>query len=134
MSSSIHNNDELSQRIHASLRHSHNGTTTADVGLVLLDSFLKLVYCNPEALRIFAYASTRRTTRVSSRKVQKLVQSIIADGRRPEDASIPSWLISGRRRYLCRHFGLSVGSNGAPSRAITIERDRASQSSGGEWC
>src|SRR5262245_50481989 len=106
-----------SQRAHESIRR----TKTANVGFVLLDSSLKLTYCNPEALKIFAYASTGGTTRPSSSEVETMVRSIIPDERWAEDPSVSVFLISGRRRYVCRLFRLPGDSN-RPSKAITIER------------
>ena len=104
---------------------------TAGVGLVLLDTSLKPIYCSSEALNILAYPD--RPTKTTSAEFSKLIRSIVEEnaGAVEENAGADDFVktfnfVSGRRRYICRIFmpGNDPGGRFEPTVAITIERDR----------
>ena len=100
-----------------------NGTNAARVGLVLLDSSLKTVYCNSEARSIFAYPN--QPANAPNAEFSQSISSIVGKKRGADDFPTTTHFVSGRRRYLCRIFVLEPESNGGPkpSTAITVERD-----------
>lgn len=96
------------------------------VGFVLVDSALRPIYANAEAVKILVYPKSPRKTRhvetLLIEKVQSIFRSLEA---RPESPCCTEF-VSGRRHYLCRLFPLSPSySNGAgPARALLLERNR----------
>jgi|ERR1041385_3387044 DNA-binding CsgD family transcriptional regulator len=100
------------------------GLTAARIGLILLDSSLKLVYCNSEALRILAYPS--QPSKAPGAELSKWIHSIVGNSNSSNDFSKTLHFVSGRRCYLCRTFILEFESNGdfQPTIAITLERGR----------
>src|SRR5436309_115740 len=99
---------------------------SAAVGLVLLDSTLKVIYSNSEVLAVFTYANELSKGQTPNEKLSKIIRSIIEQ--QPPSESLPAStvFISGRRRYVCRSFLLELNSEGPskPSIAMTVERDR----------
>jgi len=97
--------------------------TAARIGLILLDSSLKPVYCNSEALRILAYPN-----QPPKKPWGELTQSIhaIVGNTGARDFSKTLHFVSGRRCYLCRTFILEFESNSdfKATIAITLERRR----------
>jgi DNA-binding CsgD family transcriptional regulator len=97
----------------------------ASVGLILLQSSLKPIYWNSEALAIFVYPNPSMKVKVPSPEFSEWIRSI-AGKPRAGDFPTTTHFMSGRRRYLCRTFLLgpeSWGSSG-PAIAITLERAR----------
>jgi DNA-binding CsgD family transcriptional regulator len=94
----------------------------AMVGLILLDSSFKPVYCNSEALRILAYPN--QPPKAPGARFSESMDSII--GAKPDSSSYPmtTHFMSGKRRYLCRTFVLEneFNTNSKPAIAITLER------------
>ena len=94
----------------------------AMVGLILLDSSLKPVYCNSEALRIVAYPN--QPPKAPGALFSESMGSII--GNKPDNSGCPmtTHFESGKRRYLCRTFALEqeCNKNSKPAIAITLER------------
>src|SRR5438093_11607798 len=72
------------------------------VGLILLDSSLKPLYCNSEALRIFAYP--KQPPRTPGAEFLKSIRLILRKKASANDFPMLTHLISGKRRYLCRTF------------------------------
>jgi len=99
----------------------------APVGLVLLDSTLKLVYSNSEASKIFTYPDEPTKGKTLSGKLMKVIRSIIEQQPPSENLPASTVFVSGRRRYVCRSFLLEPNSTGSsnPSIALTVERDRS---------
>jgi len=102
--------------------------TSARIGLVLLDSSMKALYCNSEAISIFAYANERRKVKLSSAELSEQIRSIIHQMPSADEFAVTTLFISGRRRYECRCFLLELESQfsgrSKPTIAITIERNR----------
>jgi DNA-binding CsgD family transcriptional regulator len=98
------------------------GTHASRVGLIVLDSSLTPIYCNSEALSIFAYPN--QPAKAPNAEFSQSIRSIV--GKTP-DAGFPTTtrFVSGRRRYLCRTIVLEPESNGGskPTMAISVERD-----------
>jgi DNA-binding CsgD family transcriptional regulator len=99
------------------------GTNTARVGLVLLDSSLKPIYCNSEARSIFAYPN--QPAKAPNAEFSESIRSIVGKKPGADDFPTTTHFVSGGRRYLCRIFVLEPESNGGskPTIAITVERD-----------
>jgi DNA-binding CsgD family transcriptional regulator len=97
--------------------------SAARIGLILLDSSLRPVYCNPEALSIFAYPN--QPAKARHVELPRSIRSMIGKKSGADD-SPTTHIVSGRRRYLCRIFFLEPESNdrSAPTILITVERDR----------
>jgi DNA-binding NarL/FixJ family response regulator len=98
-----------------------HGTVASRVGLVLLDSSLKPVFYNAEALNIVGYPNKPKTLDTACS------QSIRSLAGRSSGVDLPMTrhFVSGRRRYVCRAFRLEPAANGGerPAIAITLERD-----------
>jgi DNA-binding CsgD family transcriptional regulator len=99
-----------------------SGALTSRVGLVLLDASLNPIFYNAEALRIVSYPNkpSRTLDAVSVESIRSLA------GARPDpDVPTTTKFVSGRRRYLCRAFGLEPSSRTGswPTVAITLERE-----------
>jgi len=98
--------------------------TTARVGLILLDSFLKPVYWNSEALRIVAYPSP--PPNAPGAQFLESIRSTVGEKAGSKGSSMTTQFMSGKRRYLCRTFLLERESNrnSKPAIAITLDRQR----------
>jgi len=97
--------------------------SAARVGLILLDSSLKPVYCNSETLSIVAYP--KQPPKALNAAFSQLIRSMIGKRSGARDFPATTQFVSGRRRYLCRTFALEPESHGGsrPEFAITVERD-----------
>jgi DNA-binding CsgD family transcriptional regulator len=95
------------------------------VGLVLLDSSLRSVYCNSEALRIFTYP--KEPPKIPGAQFLKSLHSIASKTIETNGSPITTHLISGKRRYLCTTFVLEAETDrdSKPAIAITLERQRS---------
>jgi DNA-binding CsgD family transcriptional regulator len=100
------------------------GTTAARVGLILLDSSFKPIYCNAEALCIFAYPS--QPPKAPNPEFSRSIHSIVGKTVGADCFAKTTHIVSGRRRYICRTFILEADSQGGskPTIAIAVERDR----------
>jgi hypothetical protein len=89
-----------------------HGTVASRVGLVLLDSSLKPVFYNAEALSIVGYPNKPRTLDTAfSQSIRSLA------GRAPGvDLPMTTHFVSGRRRYVSQAFGLAGVKWGFASR------------------
>ena len=110
---------DVVSRIHPELK-----SRLAEVGLILLDSSMKVMYCNEEALSVFSYPDRPGTGKTLQTALTERIHEVFNDQALAEN--LPVLFLSGRRRYICRSFSLGVSFNGPskPSTAITIERDR----------
>ena len=102
------------------------GANTARVGLILLDSSLKPIYFNSEALSIFAYPHEVGKSKVSGAEFSELIRSVVRAKPVSDDFPTRTLFVSGRRRYVCRSFVLEPDTQGGtrPTVAVTVERDR----------
>ena len=98
-----------------------NATT---VGLILLDSSLKLLYSNSEALRISAYPRQPRTA--LGAEFMKSIRVILGKKASVDDFPMVTHFTSGKRRYLCRTFVLEAAPvrDSKPAFLIILERQR----------
>ena len=96
----------------------------ARIGLILLDSSLKPVYWNSEALRILAYPT--KPPKAPGPELSKSIHAIVRSNTGENDFSKTLHFVSGRRCYLCRTFILEFESSGdlKPTIAMTLERSR----------
>jgi DNA-binding CsgD family transcriptional regulator len=99
------------------------------VGFVLVDASLHVLYANSEAVRILTYPAAPTTRRARDPDVAKKVRALLENC--PPSPAQPALteLSSGRRRYLCRAFGLGPESGSPfttasfqPRTAVLIER------------
>jgi DNA-binding CsgD family transcriptional regulator len=102
-----------------------NPTNRPGMGLILLDASLKPVYCNSEALRIFAYPNEPLRMRASSGEFSERIRSVVPKESPANGCPAVTLFVSGRRRYVCRSFVLEAWANGSsrPTMAITLERE-----------
>jgi DNA-binding CsgD family transcriptional regulator len=100
--------------------------TLARVGLVLLDSSLRPMYCNSEAISILAYPSEPGKVKLSSAEFSEQIRSIIPRMPSGDEFPLTTFFVSGRRRYVCRSFLLESEFNASskPVLALTVERNR----------
>src|SRR5437867_922559 len=80
------------------------GTNAARVGLIVLDSSLKPIYRNSEALSIFAYPN--QPAKAPNAEFSQSIRLIVGKKPGADDFSTTTHFLSGRRRYLCRVFVL----------------------------
>jgi hypothetical protein len=127
MSSAQFRARSLSLDVNACSRATTKMTKPYKVGLILLNSSLKLVYCNAEAQRIFTYPNGLETMKDPSPELAGLVRLIVGNRRESNDTFNSLFFVSGRRRYVCRSFALKTDSDWAskPSLGITMERPNA---------
>src|ERR1041385_1742955 len=105
---------------------SVQGTNHATVGVILLDSSLKPVYCNPEALRIFAYPD--QPPQSPGAQFLESIHLIVGKNHGPNGSvTKTTHFMSGKRRYLCRTIFLEteLNGNGKPTIALIVERERS---------
>lgn len=99
---------------------------TSAPGLVLMDSNLRPIFANAEAVRILAYPNGGRKTGSLQKLVLEKVQSVLP---KPQADAETSFLIafqSGKRQYTCRLFSVqsSFRKNSHPVVALLLERNR----------
>jgi len=102
----------------------HAKVSALAVGVLVLDSSFNPVYCNSEALRIFAYP--KQAPRALDPEFLQAMRSILEPHALANDFPITSHFVSGRRRYLCRHFVLEAQpvTDDKPVFLIVLERQR----------
>lgn len=96
--------------------------TNARAGLILLDSSLKPVYWNSEALRIAAYPSP--PSKAPGAQFLESIRLTVGEKPGSNGSSMTTEFMSGKRRYLCRTLVLESESTerSKPVLAITLER------------
>ena len=93
-------------------------------GMVLLDSSLRPIYANAEAVKILAYpGSPRKTKFVEGFPVEK-IRAIIHKQQGDPESSFGTQLSSGRRRYLCRVYALTSSSKKGSESATVLLFER----------
>ncbi len=96
----------------------------SDAGFLLIDSSLRPIYANLDAVRILSYPTTPKTSKAAMQVVKKRVNSLLR-GHLPS-LGCPSLveLSSGKRRYLLRAFYLDshIKYPLQPAYALLIER------------
>jgi len=99
----------------------------AGVGLILLDSSLRVVYYNSEAQAILACPNTAGKTKLPDGMLSKLIPLVKRNQHSADGLPRATFFLSGRRRYVCRSFVFEGGAEhpAKPVIAITIERDRS---------
>ena len=96
----------------------------AEVGLLLMDSSLKPIYANAQAVHILAYPEHSRNMRSVGSFLSKKVRSMVSNGEFSTHSHFPTELVSGSRRYLCRTFLVNAhrGNSSRPTVAMLLER------------
>ena len=74
------------------------------VGLLLVESSLKPIYANPEALEILSYPTNPREIVSIERFLADKIQLVIPNTKSRYEYPVETEFVSGRRRYLCRAF------------------------------
>ncbi len=96
----------------------------SDAGFLLLDSSLRPIYANQDAVRILCYPEAPKPSKAAMQAIKKRVDSLLR-GHLPLPGS-PSLVefSSGKRRYLLRAFYLDSQSKRPlqPAYALLIER------------
>ncbi len=96
----------------------------SEAGFLLLDSSLRPIYANQDAVRVLLYPNVPKGSKAAMQEVKKRVEALIV-GRLPT-LGTPSLVEfpSGRRRYLLRAFSLDAHVKSAmqPAFAVLIER------------
>jgi DNA-binding CsgD family transcriptional regulator len=99
------------------------GAKGARVGLVLLNSSLEPIYGNSEAFSVIAYPA--QPAKSADAEFSHSIRTLMGKQLHPDHLPTTTHFVSGRRRYLCRIFGLEPRPSGdsTPTIALTIERD-----------
>ncbi len=97
-------------------------------GFVLVDSSLRPIYANAEAVKILAYPESPRKTRLVEGLLVEKIRAIIRKQQGDPESSFHTRLSSGRRRYLCRVYSLTPPSKrgSGPATAVLLERNPGS--------
>ena len=105
----------------------------ADVGFILLDPSQKLIFANEEVVRILSYPNGRPRLGSSGyldRLVRGKICPILLWEGSPREFPLINEFQSGRRRYLCRVFGVTPRAGKlAQQEDIAILFERASSPS-----
>ncbi len=119
------NNVRQAQKITAVQAPKSRAGNSSQFGLLLLDSSLRPVYFNSEAISIVAYPKEPAWAKLSGREFHDLIRQITQITSKGDDGSTITLFASGRRHYVCRWFMLEAQSEGSkPTMAVTIERHR----------
>ncbi len=94
------------------------------VGVILLDSSLKLVSFNAEAIQILGFADAPETARNPDLRLARMIRATLLSQQRSGESYFVSEFRSGRRHYSCRTFRLDSDGQGMslPSTAVLLER------------
>lgn len=113
------------------LRHTvQNGTTQkgspprAAAGFLLLDSALRPISFNAEAIQVLGYPDKPANVRRPDVFLAGKIRSRLIGERSSRESPLVAEFQSGRRRYLCRAFLLDSHANGSshPCIAVLLER------------
>jgi DNA-binding CsgD family transcriptional regulator len=92
-------------------------------GIVLLDSSLSAVACNPEAIRILTFPSAPDRIRRMDVFLADKIRTELLNHRSSSDVEFVKELKSGKRRYTCRAFQLEGnGKSAGITTALLLER------------
>lgn len=108
-------------------RHEGHPKATAaggGAGFVVIDSFLKPVYMNAEAVRILTYPDGHGSRGAIKKFLAERVQSALRKRGDISESSLVTQIKSGRRIYLCRFFRVSspFRKGQRPTTGLLIER------------
>ncbi len=105
--------------------HSQNSAARkAEAGLVLMDSSLKPIYANSQAMQILAYPDNPRKTKSLESLLFSRIGPVVAGDPDSPQSLFPAEIVSGSRRYLCRTFVLNsqARNSSRPTVALLFER------------
>ena len=96
----------------------------SDAGFLLLDSSLRPIYANQDAVRVLLYPDMPKASKAAMQSVKMRVQALLQDHLPTLGAPSLVEFLSGRRRYLLRAFSLDahVKAPLQPAFAVLIER------------
>ena len=93
---------------------------TAEPGLVLLDSSLKPIACNREAVAILSYAEGASRSATPNLKVPpEILEKIRAGGVAGRSVAL-AYFRAGRREYISRAYSLDSQAGGLPARMVAL--------------
>jgi len=95
-----------------------------EVGFLVIDSSLRPLYANAQAVHILAYPHNSRKTKSLDALLAKRIRAVVPNGGFSPQSPFPTEFVSGNRRYLCRTFFVnSPASNSSrPTMALLLER------------
>ncbi len=100
------------------------------MGFVLMDSSLKCIYANAEAVKILTYPARHRRPESVQTVLTEKIRAVFRKKEGDFDSSFPTHIQSGRRRYVCQVFSLAPSSKkgSQPAMALLLERNSAALS------
>lgn len=108
----------------ARVRSQNSAAREAEAGLVLMDSSLKPIYANSQAIQILAYPDNPRKTKSLESLLSSRIGHVVAGAPGSPQSLFPAEILSGSRRYLCRTCVLYSQARNAsrPTVALLLER------------
>jgi DNA-binding CsgD family transcriptional regulator len=107
-------------------------------GLLVVDTALKVVASNQEAIQMLAFPDQPENTRHLDRWLSNRIRNQLVDGQSPRSAKFLTEIRSGKRTYVCRSFSLSAEAEGHasahPVLVIILERKANHTTSMAELC
>lgn len=105
--------------------HGQSSTVReAEAGLVLMNSSLKPIYANSQAIQTLAYPGDPRKIKSLESLLSMKIRPVVAGAPGSPQSLFPSEIVSGRRRYQCRTFVLNsqARNSSRPTVALLLER------------
>lgn len=99
-------------------------TADSSPGVVLLDSRMRPLYANTEAVRLLAYPKGPETIKSLSALFMEKIRASGTKSQPPPDRVF----VSGRRHYWCRFFALDYRAENSSAPAMTVLMERGRQS------
>jgi len=95
-------------------------------GLLLLDTFLRPLYANDEAVLILSYPQTPRGNGHVANFLKQRIDSMLPKRNGSPDRTFSGEFLSGRRHYQVRLFALksNLQNHSGPTLAVLLERER----------
>lgn len=95
-------------------------------GLLLLDTFLRPLYVNDEAVSILSYPQASRGNGHGASFLKQRIDSLLAHRNGSPDPKFSEEFASGRRHYQVRVFAMKSNwqSHSGPTLAVLLERNR----------
>jgi DNA-binding CsgD family transcriptional regulator len=109
---------------HAASTASPPWAPSAKVGFLLLDSSLRPISFNAEALQVLSYPDTPANVRRPDVFLAGKIRSSLMSERSSHESPLVAEFRSGKRRYRCRAFLVDSHANGSahPRIAVLLER------------
>jgi len=119
-------NSMTSPLVRSSLRKAEAGLPPrSTVGFLLLDSSLRPIVFNAEAIRVLSYpAELAQVRHPDVFLAGKIREGLLSPGPSRESPSVTEFR-SGRRRYLCRAFVVDSDAKGPSRASIAVLLERA---------